>query len=294
MTLVVLTPSYAPDLELCTGLNRSVLQYAPPDVHHVLIVPPADVAAFRHLANERTTIRTEPEFLPRSFVRLPWVNATLNLRRPFPPVRGWILQQVLKLAATASMDADVVVLVDSDIEFVRPFSADTFRRDGVVRFYRLPDEIDERLPRHVLWHRGSRQLLGLPPADPPLPDYVASLIAWDPAIVRDMLDRVETVTRRRWADAVAAQLHFSEWTLYGVYVDALGSQKARSFSSDTPLCHAWWGTEPLDTHNLDAFVDNFGEQDVACMISAKSHTPPHIRRAVLDALRQITSTEHTG
>jgi hypothetical protein len=294
MTLVVLTPSYAPDLELCTGLNRSVLQYASQDVHHVLIVPPADVPAFSQLAGDRTSIRTEPEFLPRSFVRAPLVNATINLRRPFPPVRGWILQQVLKLAATASMDADVVVLVDSDIEFVRPFSAETFLQDGVVRFYRKPDEIDERLPRHVLWHRASRELLGLPPADPPLPDYVASLIAWDPSIVRQMLDRIEKVTGRRWADAVASQLHFSEWTLYGVFVDALSPDAAKAHSSDAPLCHAWWGTDPLGPHNLDAFVADFGDHDVACMISAKSHTPPHIRRVVLDALREITSNEHTG
>jgi hypothetical protein len=202
--MLVLTPSFGPDFQLCADLNRSVLALSPDDVRHLIIVPKRDVPRFGVLANDRTEIRTEDEFLPRSFVRAPWVNATINLRRPFPPVRGWILQQVVKLSAAASVDADVVVLVDSDIEFVRPFSADTFVRDGIVRFYRLPDGVDDRLPRHVLWHKGARNLLGLPAAPLPTPDYVSSLLAWDPAIVRQLLDRVELTTGRRWAGVMSA------------------------------------------------------------------------------------------
>jgi hypothetical protein len=243
------------------------------------------VALFNKLAGSRTEILTEPQFLPSSFVRAPLANVTVNLRRPFPPVRGWILQQVLKLAATAMSDADVVLLVDSDIEFVRPFSAETFVRDGVVRFYRKPDEVDDQLPRHVLWHRAARNLLGLPGAAPPLPDYVSSLVAWDPALVRSMLQRVSQVTRLPWTDAVAAQLHFSEWTLYGVYVDSLRANKAASNASDSPLCHAWWGTVPLDEQTLPDFVASFSPDDVACMISAKSHTSPEVRQAAFAALR---------
>jgi hypothetical protein len=289
--MVVLTPSFGPDFELCAELNRSVLAFSPDDVHHRLIVPERDVPVFRRLANDRTEIRTEAEFLPRTFVRAPWVNMTINLRRPFPPVRGWILQQVLKLAAAAEADADVVLLVDSDIEFVRPFSADTFIRDGIVRFYRLPDEVDERLPRHVLWHKGARTLLGLPAASPPMPDYVSSLLAWDPAIVRQLLDRVETITRRPWADAIASQLHFSEWTLYGVFVDNVLGGKATDFSAPTSLCHALWDTVPLDAGTVDAFVAGMADDDVAVMISAKTHTPLSIRRAASAAMRRDASNE---
>jgi hypothetical protein len=205
-------------------------------------------------------------------------------------VRGWILQQVLKLAATAMSDADVVLLVDSDIEFVRPFTADTFMRDGVVRFYRKPHEVDERLPRHVLWHRAAGRLLGLAPAALPMPDYVSSLVAWDPSLVRSMLERITQVTGQPWTDAVAAQLHFSEWTLYGVFVDALRAEKASTNASESSLCHAWWGTVPLDEQTLPDFVTTFSSDDVACMISAKSHTSSEIRRAALAALRTPSPT----
>jgi hypothetical protein len=206
------------------------------------------------------------------------------VRRPYPPLRGWILQQVVKLAAAAQLDADVVVLVDSDIEFIRPFGVDTFRRDGVVRFYREPGGVAADKPRHLIWQRVARQLLGLPPAPPPYDDYVSSLLAWDPAIVRQLLARVEAATGRRWTSAVGKQLHFSEWTLYGVYVAELAAPAARSFVSDDSRCHSYWEETPLTDGSLHQFLSEVGPEDVAVMISAKSGTPTELRRKAMGAL----------
>ena len=219
--MAVITPTFAPDFDLCVDLNRSVLAQSPESVHHHLIVPRADLELFGQLAGRRTHIRCEADLLPRSFVRVPRSKFTINLGRPFTPVRGWILQQVIKLAAVSAFQDDVVLLADSDIEFVRPFTTETFVQNGVVRLYRKPDEISGRLalPRHVMWHQAARALLGLPPAPPPYTDYVSSMLAWNPAIVRRMLARVEAVSGRPWTTAISAQLHFSEWTLYGVFVD---------------------------------------------------------------------------
>ena len=158
--LAVITPSYQPDFGLCEDLDRSVLENSPESVHHHIIVPRKDLELFARLAGPRTHIRCEADFLPSSFVPVPFSKFTLNLRRPFPPVRNWILQQVLKLAAVATFDDDVVVLADSDIEFIRPFTPETFVRQGTVRFYRKPNAVDERLPRHVIWQRVARTLLG--------------------------------------------------------------------------------------------------------------------------------------
>ena len=199
--MAVVTPSFAPDFPLCAALNRSVLDNTPDTILHHIIVPRRDLDLFGQLAGPRTRIRCEAEFLPRSFLRVPFSKLTMNAVRPFPPVRGWILQQVVKLAAVAASEDDVVLLVDSDIEFVRPFTDATFVRNGVVRFYRKPAALDARLPRHVIWHRVAREMLGLPSAEPPYPDYISSLLAWNPAIVRQMLARVAAMTGRPWTTA---------------------------------------------------------------------------------------------
>lgn len=67
----VITPSFAPDFELCANLHRSVLDYSPKSVHHHIFVPRTDLKLFRQLASPRTHIRCEGDLLPPSFVRLP-------------------------------------------------------------------------------------------------------------------------------------------------------------------------------------------------------------------------------
>jgi Family of unknown function (DUF6492) len=275
----VITRSFAPDFELCADLHRSVLEHLPDAVHHHIVVARSDLKLFGRLAGPRTYIRCETDLLPRSFIPVPFVNFTVNLSWPFPPVRGWILQQVLKLAAAAASEDDVVLIADSDVEFIRAFNVETFVRNGVVRFYGKPNQIDERLPRHVIWHRVARELLGLPPAQPPYTDYISTLVAVDPAIVRQMLARVTATTGRPWTTAIAEQPHFSEWTLYGVFVDHVIGAAANSFASDDPLCWAYWDTIPLSRDHAVDFLRGARPTDVAAMISAKSRTPLAVRRA---------------
>ena len=287
MRMAVITPSFAPDFGLCADLNRSVLTYAPDSVRHHIIVPASDLKLFGQLAGPRTHVRCVNEFLPGSFVS--FGKYKINLSHPFPPVRGWILQQVMKLAAVAACEEDVALLVDSDIEFLRPFTADTFVRDGVVRFYRKPGAVDKRLPRHMIWHGVARSMLGLSPAEPPYTDYINSPMAWDPTIVRRLLERVTVTTGRAWTTAVAGKLHFSECTLYGLFVDEAIGAPANSFASDDILCVGYWETVPLELDGAIDFLRGARSTDIAAMISAKSRTPLAVRRA---AFAEYRAAEH--
>jgi hypothetical protein len=283
--MAVITKSFAPDFELCAALNRSVLDNSPDTIQHHIIVPSSDLKLFGRLAGPRTYIRCEADLLPRSFVRVPFSNIMVNLRQPFPPVRGWIQQQVIKLAATAASEDDAVLVVDSDVEFVRPFSAEMFVRDGSVRFFCKRDQIDTALPRHMTWHRVARTLLGLPPAKPPYPDYISSPLAWDPMIVRRMLARVEATMGRPWPTSIAGQLQFSECVLYGVFVDAVSGPPANSFASDDSLCLVYWEQTPLNPDGAAQFIRRARSTDIAAVIQSKSRTPPAVREAAFTALR---------
>jgi hypothetical protein len=283
--LAVITPSYAPDAELCADLNVSVLRHTPGSVTHYIITPRRDVRLFSRLSGPRTQVLAVDDLLPRRLVPVPGANLWVNLRHPFPPIRGWMMQQLVKLQAAAQLPADQLLLVDSDVLLVRPVGAGTFTHDGRIRFYRKEAGVTARMTRHVIWHSVARELLGLPEERLPLPDYVSAFNVWDRQTVLALQARIQRVTGRYWLDALGAQLHLSEFVLYGVFVDRILGDSARVEPSKSMFCHSYWKDAPLSQAEADAFVLGLSEEDVAVMISAKSRTPVQVRRAALSSLQ---------
>jgi hypothetical protein len=280
-TISIITPSYAPDFELCRDLRSSIVRFAPNATTHSMIVPHRDLRRFAALAGTGATIVDASDVIPAQFRKAPGMNAWVNIDAPFPPVRGWIAQQIVKLAAAASVHADLALIVDSDVEFIRPFGWETFAPTGRLPLYRLPDAVTDALPRHMIWHEAARRLLGLPTqTSTALPDYICWPCAWDPAIVRAMLRRVEDATGRAWATAIGRELHFSEMILYGVYVEEVLGTELTGVTAAMP-CRNHPDEIPLDRNGLDRFLDEVAETDVAVMVSAKSGTALVVRRAAL-------------
>ncbi len=276
--MVVVTPTYAPDLELFADLHRSVLRCFPRDVRHVVVVDDADLDRFHHFAGPRCVVVGVRDLLPRSLRAVPGTRLWVDVRRPLPPVRGWILQQLVKLAATEHLHERLVVVADSDLVFVRPVTAATFAPEGRARLYRNEGGVTATLGRHLRWHAAARSLLGLPPPPPPpLPDYVSSLNTWDRDVARRMLRRIEGVVHRRWPQALGGRLHLSEWTLYGLHADQV-ERAAGVAVTDRSLCHAYWDPTPLATGAAARFLAGVAPDDVAYMISAKSGTSLDARR----------------
>ena len=101
-----------------------------------------------------------------------------------------------------------------------------------------------------------------------------------------MLAQVALLSSQPWPTAIAEQLHFSEWTLYGVFVENMIEAKARSFSSDDPLCLFYWDTTPLNRDSATKLFQQIKPTDVAAMISAKSNTPLEVKRAAFAQLKE--------
>jgi hypothetical protein len=196
--MVVVTPTYAPDLELFRDLHESVLRWFPAEVRHVVVVTERDVAPFRRFEGHRCVVVGIDDVLPRSVRALPRVQVRINLRQPVPPLRGWILQQLVKLAIAEQAQERVVLIADSDLVFVRPVTVDTFAPGGRVRLYRKDDGVDSSMSRHP---------------------------------------------------------------------------------TQDSLCHEYYSNVPLTAQRAPAWLTSLGSQDVAYMISSKSHTPLSVRRA---------------
>jgi hypothetical protein len=103
---------------------------------------------------------------------------------------------------------------------------------------------------------------------------------------------VTATTGRPWTTVIAGQLHFSEWTLYGVFLDNVIGAPANSFASDDPLCRAYWDTTPLNQQGAVDFLRGVRPTDVAAMISAKSRTPRAVRRAAFARHRAAWTAGH--
>jgi hypothetical protein len=286
--LAVITPSYAPDVELFAELHRSVLEFTSDDTIHHVFVPPGDREVFARFEGPRCHVWVRSELLPRRYVRLPSTDVYVNYRRPWPPLRGWVMQQTVKIAAVGLIDADALLIVDSDAVLVRPTSAESFTVDGQLCLYRVEKGVTADMTRHVIWHRVARELLGLPaPPPPPLPDYVTALTFWDPEIVRAMQRRITKVTGRDWLDAFNSQLHVSEFILYGVFVDEVLKS---SPPINTTICHLSYNNEPWDVARAVAFADRLPPEAVGRMISAKSNTPAEARTAAIRRCAQVVES----
>lgn len=284
-SLSIITASYAPDVELFHDLHQSVLNHAPSETVHTVVVPAKDRRLFRQFEGSRCQILVAADLLPKTFVDLRVINAWANIRSPWPPIRGWMMQQILKLAATARSNADAALLIDSDVVLIKRISPELFLRGGQIRFYRSPNAVGTNLPQHQQWHRTACRLLGLPSISPPMPDYVSAINVWSPKLVRRALRRVESVTGLPWATAFGREWTLSEFFLYGVYVDHLVGVDHID-PVDSMQCHEYWDVEPLTPRTAMEFIHHLKPEDTAIMISAKSRTPLDLRR---QAIQEVTS-----
>jgi hypothetical protein len=190
-------------------------------------------------------------------------------------MRGWLLQQLVKLAVAEHVDADVLVCADSDVVLLRPFAASSVVDErGRVLLYARPDQVDERLPEHVRWHRSAETLLGVEAADPPMPNFISSLVAWKRENVLALLEHVQATTGRHWLRAVASAWDVSEYTLYGRFTQDVLGTNAGQFVSPSPLCHDYYKRVPLSAPELDSLLDGVGPGEVAVSLTAKAGMRP--------------------
>jgi hypothetical protein len=284
--LAVLTPSFRGDAGLFADLHDSVLSNTEPSVVHHVIAPPSDAHLFREYEGARCRVWTHRDLLPRYFVSIPHASGlALNLRRPWLPVRGWVVQQIMKMAGAAVIDARAVLVVDSDAVLVREATLDQLTHNGRLWHYRKERGVTAGMERHVLWHNVARKMLGLPSVVvPPLPDYVSPISVWDPVVVRALLAHIADVSGRHWVDAVAGQLHVSEFVIYGVFVDEVLSG---STPRDLDLCHNYYERSPLSPGQAAAFADQMPSKALGVMISSHSRTPQDLRARTFHRCRQI-------
>jgi hypothetical protein len=268
------TVSYGPDRDRCALLSRSLDEFAPSG-EHFIVVDRADIPLFRPLESNRTSIVATEEVLPlwlhRLDMRRVGLRSNLWVQARGRPIRGWLVQQLVKFALAEKVRADVLIHADSDVVLMRPFEVSSVvAGDGRVRLYARRNAVDETLSNHVVWHRTAEKLLGIRPARIPMADFITSFVPWKRVNAVELLKHVERNTGRHWLRALAAAWDVSEYTLYGRFATDILGESAGQYVDSSSLCRDYWEHVPLTPSELEAFLDGVGPEEVAVMVSAKA------------------------
>lgn len=257
-----ITPSYAFDLERCALLVES-LDRCCPQAHHYIIVDRHDIGKFRYLASERTKIIESEMVVDRGMHRLPMGRGVWVSSSGF--TRGWIMQQIRKIAASRVITYETLVFCDSDMAFVRPFDASALLIDGSVGLLDVDFENAETRD----WTRIARTLLGLPQGGS-VRGHVGQLICWRREAMISMQSRIELVQGVPWQRAIAGLSTFSEYILYGVFVrESIGYAHSYQKPSQVPLVKTSWDSNIATTAGLKSFFEEIDSPNIAVMAHSR-------------------------
>lgn len=255
-TFALATPSYRGDLDRCRLLCASIDRFVSGQAVHYLLVEDRDVPLFRDLEGPRRRILPESQLLPHWLKSIPdplsfgkrriWTGLGAAARG-LPPLRGWHAQQLRKFAVAKACSEDLILFADSDMLFVRPFELESLEKDGAIRLYRKPDAITADMARHRPWCENAAALLGLGRPSYPGPDYINNLVSWRREHVLSLLARIERESGRDWVSAIARDRQFSEYLIYGYYVErVLGLEAAGHWPDARELCKVYWLNEDME------------------------------------------------
>ncbi len=288
--LAIITPSYAADHQRCLLLCDSLDRMATGDFRHYILVADHDQALFAPLESPRRHVIPDSILLP-NWLR-PMVRPFSGNRRiwwsampPVWPMSGWHVQQLRKMLIARHIDEDVMVMADSDSVFVRPFDVDAFVRDGLVRLYARQNGItrDPAYAKHAFWVGHAASVLGLPAPALPATDYINNLVSWRRDHALAMLKHIEQSSGRDLAATLGRARTFSEYQIYGAYVDGFTGGNGH-FADPEPLSLTYWSGEALTEESLRIFVDRLSLQQIAICVQSFTGTSINLLRAYLAGL----------
>jgi len=270
VSFAIITPSYSLDFQRCQLLCRSIERFLCPPFRHYIAVEKRDFQLFSQLKNDFTDIVLVEDLLP------PWIFRIPKLRQAWfslktLPIRNWIMQQITKISLAKQVDESILVFLDSDEMFIRSFDLNSLIKDELVRFYAEPfgNPVGMDTP-HQSWHESASRLLGLDATPMPAPDYIADIITWRKENVISMCDFIEEITEKSWLKALLQTWNFSEYTLYGTYIDRVLKDGSGHYFDSVNLLNSYYHSASMSEEELINFVKSTRPEHVAIMISAKA------------------------
>ena len=270
-TPLFFTPSYRNDLDRLLLMRRSIKRFYCGFALHVIAVPLEDLKIFQDALSgdtckviaQQSLVRSE--FFPsrgyNAFKKL-FPNQAWRINR-FAGKGGWIIQQVAKLMAAELVENGPIVILDSDVFFVRPFDdCDLFPKEGRLLVRITPDTESGRHRKHIA---NSRKILGLAEGSTEH-NYMSC-----PAIIyaewtKKLMIYIENLWGKPWQLVLLEQETISEYSIYGVFVEEVLKPNDLIIRSQS-YNHMLWDFKSYTNFFSDVQGKVLGEPEKICVVA---------------------------
>jgi hypothetical protein len=264
----IVTPSYAPDFKKCQILCWSIDKFITSSFNHYIVVDSQDYQLFSQLKRTNRKIITKESILPWWIKRIPFFSKkNFWFSCKTLPLRGWLIQQIIKLSAAQYTNEEIIVFIDSDVGFIRPFDLQNFVNKDEVRLFKVTHKNNTSNP--IEWDHSTSNLIGIPKINP-ANNYVGQVITWKRDNLLSLYQHIEKTTGQKWLEALCTSFHLSEYHLYGNFVDYILNDASGHYYDDSHICHQYWDDIPMSEQQLQRFFQKIPSTCISVMISAKA------------------------
>jgi hypothetical protein len=279
-TFAFITPSYAPDFQRCKLLCWSIRKFVSFPVKHYIVVDRKDLKLFQQLADANTEILAKEDILPSWIKRIPLFdkkNIWLNLKGLSSGnflLRGWLVQQIVKLATANYVEQEVLIFIDSDVAFIDAFDVLSLVHEDKVRLFRVEHSTSEDSKTGKKWKDTAKNLLNLPLENNYYDFYVSQVVTWRRDTLIQLYKLIERNHQKSWIEVISGVKDLSEYILYGLFASyVLGETSGHYDDHLQKICWCYWQESPMSPEELKEFFQQAQVSNhKAVMISAKSHT----------------------
>jgi len=231
--ILPLTATDAPRAQI---LFRSLARFFEPLGTCYVVAPDADVAAVRaKVPRERFVVVHESDVVPEIGYFRKTAQLRTRLRLVGPPLHGWFVQQLIKLAIAEHVATPFYLTLDADVICVRPTRYDDLVLDGRAL-------MQTTTPNHPEWNDDAERVLALPRSGRQYGVTPAVLSAAAVAeLARHLEERVDPRLRRlaqqlppfraqlardvlaSWRSFLLRKLPWTEYALYYTFLEHTGA-----------------------------------------------------------------------
>jgi hypothetical protein len=268
--MLFFTPSYRNDLDRLLLMRKSMRKYYQGNGRHIIAVPDEDLKLFsKALLGDSCELIAQNDLVISEYFPNIVYKAISNLVpgqawrfNKFAGKGGWIIQQIAKLASFELASEGPIIILDSDLFFVRPFgNADLLTERGRLLVRILPDTESGKHRKHIA---NARRFLGLPEGGTEH-HYMSCPAVLHAEWLKELMHYVEARFNKPWQQALLEEQTMSEYSIYGVFVEEI-LKPSDLIIRETSFNHMLWDDASYNRFIVDPETEISRNPEKVCVV----------------------------